>query len=188
MRALTVCIHSGRKSDVYWLYFPNMLDLSGCLSQRNDWWLLLIVWAGRKESAGNSLLQFKLVFEPVAVLSLGIPSVTCHMRGKWWCGRPFGLLFDLEFLFPSESHLLRQSPSQVQRKKRGAGESSWLSDWNCEEKKELTNGRNTSTVTDFSGRNNGCQFGVDMNLDKSMQRKLWYPSLNVTFIFSPDGT
>lgn len=135
MRALTVCIHSGRKSDVYWLYFPNMLDLSGCLSQRNDWWLLLIVWAGRKESAGNSLLQFKLVFEPVAVLSLGIPSVTCHMRGKWWCGRPFGLLFDLEFLFPSESHLLRQSPSQVQRKKRGAGESSWLSDWNCEKKR-----------------------------------------------------
>lgn len=112
-----------------------MLDLSGCLSQRNDWWLLLIVWAGRKESAGNSLLQFKLVFEPVAVLSLGIPSVTCHMRGKWWCGRPFGLLFDLEFLFPSESHLLRQSPSQVQRKKRGAGESSWLSDWNCEKKR-----------------------------------------------------
>lgn len=63
---------------------------------------------------------------------MGIPSVVCThaiWRGSWWCGRPFALLFDFEFLFPSEPHLFRQSRSQVQREGAGGGlrgQSSWL--------------------------------------------------------------
>lgn len=92
----------------------------------------------RKRDGGlkkDFLLGHKIMFNGDTKVSSGlyiyldIPSVACTLaiqRGSDGVDR---LLFDFEFFFPSEPHLLRQSHSQVQRERAGGvlgEESSWL--------------------------------------------------------------
>lgn len=122
---------------------------------------------------------------------MGIPSAACThaiWRGSWWCGRPFALLFDCEFLFPSEPHLLRQSRSQVQKEGVGGGlrgQPSWLGDWNWGKRvnqgMDKTQGRWQISVGDVVPVK--CRYNQGRSIEN-----FWNLPSNVTFIFSPDGT
>lgn len=79
------------------------------------------------------------------------------LYGEEVIGRPFWLLFDFEFFFPSEPHLLRQSHSQVQRGKGGWGGARKKIQLTERQKlggkTEPENGQNTRRVTAYSRRN-----------------------------------
>lgn len=102
--ALTVCIHSGRKSTVYWLYYPSMCDLSGCACL-GKWWevsdSMQIGQAGKFSWDVN--LCLRVMLKSVVVLSVGIPTVACTpaiWRGSDGVEDRFGCCLTLSFSSP----------------------------------------------------------------------------------------